>query len=649
MWRSRYIEFRYVTLQFSDGAAPSDWGLGAWKVRQPWKASESHFDSDNATLNRVWELCRNTLDAGVIGTFTDSNTRERKPYEADGLIAVSARSLLQRNTIAWARHSASYVFSVPSAGAQPPGALDGAPVQVSGAPEWVQQNLNLAWWDYVNSGTTDLFKAFQDTLHGDTMIGRVATQDGPPPCDVSVGHTACGCHLDGGNIPLTCPAGGKFTTVIFASIGTPKGGCTNMSAGGCHADITPFVAKLCVGKATCTIVADISVVNSGKDPCPGVAKSVYVELTCSGSGAFPKVASKGLVGYAPGQVHIVGWDPSPTEPSFSQGPSMFKPSTYEFSSNAFAYRGMRILSKLANATTGSATYQANGIRYEQQAQALRSNMMSKMWNATAQSFCDGICTDPLVQTNTSGGFGGIYTHMYALYLGLTPPAAAAASWTYVANWGLELIGDWGAYAMQSALGDFDEGWGQGESGNVEANGGGDDGTALLTMLTKCDEDSWCAMWEKYNATMTREAFYGYFEGSQGETLSHPWGTAAIPATVQGIVGVTPTSAEYATWKIKPRLGGGTAKGGLQRVSLLMPTLRGPIAVNVSVAADGKSHYTVSAAISCNTWGSVCVPQEAGSKLTLDGKPVTSVKDGRHLCVQQVGCGAGGAARVVTTT
>ena len=84
------------------------------------------------------------------------------------------------------------------------------------------------------------------------------------------------------------------------------------------------------------------------------------------------------------------------------------------------------------------------------------------------------------------------------------------------------------------------------------------------------------------------------------------------------------------------------------MSLLMPTLRGPIAVNVSVAADGKSQYTVSATISCNTWASVCVPHEAGEQLALDGKPAAAVKDGRHMCVERVGCGAGGAARIVTS-
>jgi hypothetical protein len=32
---------------------------------------------------------------------------------------------------------------------------------------------------------------------------------------------------------------------------------------------------------------------------------------------------------------------------------------------------------------------------------------------------------------------------------------------------------------------------------------GDDGTAMLTALTKCDAWSWCAEIEKFNATMTR--------------------------------------------------------------------------------------------------------------------------------------------------
>ena len=44
---------------------------------------------------------------------------------------------------------------------------------------------------------------------------------------------------------------------------------------------------------------------------------------------------------------------------------------------------------------------------------------------------------------------------------------------------------------------------------------------------KCDNSSWCLEFATFNATMTGEGFIN----GQG-TRSHPWGTSAIPATVQ---------------------------------------------------------------------------------------------------------------------
>ncbi len=35
----------------------------------------------------MYDLCRYTLLSAALDTYTDSNTRERTPYEADGLIA----------------------------------------------------------------------------------------------------------------------------------------------------------------------------------------------------------------------------------------------------------------------------------------------------------------------------------------------------------------------------------------------------------------------------------------------------------------------------------------------------------------------------------------------------------------------------------
>lgn len=48
---------------------------------------------------------------------------------------------------------------------------------------------------------------------------------------------------------------------------------------------------------------------------------------------------------------------------------------------------------------------------------------------------------------------------------------------------------------------------------------GDDGSALLTALTKCDSYSWCNEIETYNATMTTESL-----GMPHATMSHGWGT-----------------------------------------------------------------------------------------------------------------------------
>ena len=108
----KYMECRFVDVLFS-GAAPTNWTLGAWKVHYPYVATDSFFVSSDATLNAVYELSRYTLEAASLDTYTDSNTRERRPYEADGIIAATARLLVQRDYL-WARHSHAYVLEHPT-------------------------------------------------------------------------------------------------------------------------------------------------------------------------------------------------------------------------------------------------------------------------------------------------------------------------------------------------------------------------------------------------------------------------------------------------------------------------------------------------------------------------------------------------------
>jgi len=86
------------------------------------------------------------VQAGIIDTYTDSNTRERRPYEADGLVAATARGWVQRD-FAWARHSHSYVFAFPT-----------WPV------EWQQMTTLLAYADYWATGEADLAAAYMPLL-----------------------------------------------------------------------------------------------------------------------------------------------------------------------------------------------------------------------------------------------------------------------------------------------------------------------------------------------------------------------------------------------------------------------------------------------------------------------------------------------------
>jgi alpha-L-rhamnosidase len=83
------------------------------------------------------------------------------------------------------------------------------------------------------------------------------------------------------NTPVTfsCP-GGTFTSVTFASYGTPTGSCgSGFSNGSCNAaSSVALVSAACVGRSSCSIdVSDTTFT----DPCFGVVKSFSASLACS--------------------------------------------------------------------------------------------------------------------------------------------------------------------------------------------------------------------------------------------------------------------------------------------------------------------------------------------------------------------------------
>jgi hypothetical protein len=166
--------------------------LTAWQVHYPWTSGDSSFDSDNATLNAVWNLCNNTLKVTSLDTTTDSNTRERRPYEADGFITGSAWQVLQRE-FQWNRHSTEFNLLNPT-----------------WPTEWRQTLPLLAYADYWATGDNYLAKTYYASL-------QAATQQ---PCINTSSHlvdfTTCPRQSGTRDIvdwPASCRGGYQLTDV----------------------------------------------------------------------------------------------------------------------------------------------------------------------------------------------------------------------------------------------------------------------------------------------------------------------------------------------------------------------------------------------------------------------------------------------------
>ena len=306
-------------------------------------------------------------------------------------------------------------------------------------------------------------------------------------------------------------------------------------------------------------------------------------------------------------------DGSESDQTVARG--MYTSSRHMSVSNAFAAHGMDLLAQMLAA--GNQTAKAASIAAE--AANLMAGISKLMWNGSA--YCDGICAE--VEGNSR-----IMSNIFGLAFGIVPDANIDFNWQAVSNWGLQQLGDYGAFWYQMALTSSY----YGKYYPVL-----DDGTAIVTALAKCDRYSWCSGLRDDNLTMTRESWH---DG----TYSHGWGSSAIVGVVWGVLGVHQTAPAFATFLVKPKLGPLTNAQGT------VPTLRGYI--NVTASVDGA----VDVQVPCNSWATLCSSRSSSDGnllrttanfiLLLDGKeePAVSLGDG-HLCMARaVGCGAQGGYR-----
>jgi hypothetical protein len=137
-------------------------------------------------------------------------------------------------------------------------------------------------WHHTPAGSTP--PQPQATCPARTVGGVVDEWDGEPGAKSA-------------QLTLACAGGETILEVSFASFGTPTGVCGAYIDGDCDAaNASEYVARLCVGKESCTIPADptardgqSALVQQLGDPCQGKIKRLALQLSgCSGSATPPQ-------------------------------------------------------------------------------------------------------------------------------------------------------------------------------------------------------------------------------------------------------------------------------------------------------------------------------------------------------------------------
>jgi hypothetical protein len=125
--------FRYVEVINSPVAITTD-NIKGYAVRQDFDEAAADFQSSNPFLNELYAFMKYTIRATNQDVWTDSNARERGPYEGDAIINMASSNVFSANyTIG--RHSHEYLLNNPT---------------------WPQEyklfSVEMAWLDYLYTG-----------------------------------------------------------------------------------------------------------------------------------------------------------------------------------------------------------------------------------------------------------------------------------------------------------------------------------------------------------------------------------------------------------------------------------------------------------------------------------------------------------------
>ncbi len=152
------VPFRYAELvAAADGVTLS--GIEQRALLYPFDDDAAHFTSSDERLNRVWDLCKHTLEATpFLALYADGN-RERMPYEADAHLQQLGHYAVDRE-YAIARYTNQFLIWNPA-----------------WPTEWQMHTVFMAHADWMQTGHTEHLARNYDHLKAKSLMA-LAREDG---------------------------------------------------------------------------------------------------------------------------------------------------------------------------------------------------------------------------------------------------------------------------------------------------------------------------------------------------------------------------------------------------------------------------------------------------------------------------------------
>lgn len=151
------MPFRYVEVEDCPYPVTRE-SIRQIAVHYPFDDASSSFESSDANLNRVYDLCKYSVKAtSFAGIYVDGD-RERIPYEADAYINQLCHYCTDRE-FTLARYTHEYLMTHPT-----------------WPTEWKQHSVMIAWTDWMYTGNTKSLERCYEALKSEKLLLSAARE-----------------------------------------------------------------------------------------------------------------------------------------------------------------------------------------------------------------------------------------------------------------------------------------------------------------------------------------------------------------------------------------------------------------------------------------------------------------------------------------